>query len=113
WLAAHADHEGTPGWQVALRQGARRYGATLGAYLILAAIGIGAIVVAVVVSVAAAQAGGGVLAVTILLLVVPVVGTMLLLVMVSFLVPPVTVVEGLGPARSLSRVWRLLRPTFW
>lgn len=114
WMGAHADAQARPDWRAALRAGARRYGAVLGAFALLALAGV--VVVAVVVATVAVvgAVGGGLPAVLLgvplgLVCVVLVVG----LIALGYLTVPCVVVEELGPVAGLRRAWRLLRRRFW
>ena len=114
WMGAHADAEHRPDWREALRAGARRYGATLGAFLLLALVGAAAVAVVALLVALVGAVGGGVPAVLLglplgLAALVLVVG----LVALGYLVVPCVVVEELGPVRGIGRAWRLLRRRFW
>ncbi len=114
WMGAHADADHRPDWRESLRAGARRYGATLGAFLLLALLGAGVVVVVVLVVALVGATGGGVAAVLLglplgLASLVLVVG----LIALGYLVVPCVVVEELGPMRGIGRAWRLLRRRFW
>lgn len=114
WMGSHADATHRPDWRRALREGARRYWATLGAFALLAvAIAAGAVVVALLVALVAG-AGGAIPAVLLGLplgfgVVVLAVGVVAL----GYLTVPCVVVEGLGPVAGIARAWRLLRRRFW
>ena len=114
WLGAHADPDQRPDWRAALRAGARRYWATLGAFALLALMGIVAIAVGVAVVAGLAAMGGGLGAVLVgiplfLIAMVLVIG----LIALGYLTVPCVVVEGLGPVAGLRRAWRLLLRRFW
>lgn len=114
WMASRADADTRPDWREALRQGARRYWATLGAFLLLAVVGGATLVAVVLLIVLVASAGGGIPAVVlgiplVLVVVVLVVG----LVVLGYLAVPCIVVEERGPLDGLRRAWRLLRARFW
>ena len=114
WMGAHADSHTRPDWREALRAGARRYGATLGAFALLALVGMAAVVVVAVLVGVVGAVGGGLPAVLLgiplgLVAVVLLVG----LIALGYLTVPCVVVEGLGPVQGLRRAWRLLRRRFW
>lgn len=116
WLGARADTDGAPDWRDAVRAGARRYWATLGAFLLLAlgAVLAVAILVAGVVGIVFLSDGNPVIGVvlgipTALVAVVLVVGTIAL----GYLAVPPIVVEGLGPVKGLRRAATLFRRRFW
>lgn len=114
WMGAHADAHTRPDWREALRQGARRYWATLGAFALLAVVGGGAVVGVVVLVAVVGAAVGGLPAVLIgiplgMAVLVLAVG----LVALGYLTVPCIVVEDRGPVAGLRRAWRLLRSRFW
>ena len=113
WMGAHATAESSPTWRAALRHGARRYWATLGAFALLGLMGLVALAIPggfFAVAFVAENIGLAVLAVLVLL---PALLVVLGLVMLSYLVLPCIVVERLGPVEGLRRAWRLLRARFW
>ncbi len=114
WMAAHADADTAPDWKMALRQGARRYWATLGAFLLLALVGGGATFAVGMLLVLVASGGGGVAAV---LLGIPLVFSVVVLgiglIALGYLSVPCIVVEERGPIAGIGRAWRLLRARFW
>lgn len=114
WLGAHADRDHRPDWREALRAGARHYGPTLAAFLLLALGGVAvAVVVALLVALAVALGAGWAAA---LLGVVLGLGALVLvvgLVVLGYLTVPCVVVEGLGPLQAIGRAWQLLRRRFW
>lgn len=114
WMGAHADADRRPDWREALRQGAKRYWATLGAFALLAVVAVGLVVGVVLVVALLAALGGGLPAV---LLGIPLgLGALVLvvgLVALGYLTVPCIVVEGHGPVSGVGRAWRLLRRRFW
>lgn len=114
WMGAHADADSTPDWRSALRHGARRYWATLGAFLLLALVGGGASFGVIMLLVLVAAGGGGLVAV---LLGIPLVFAVVVLVVglvaLGYLTVPCIVVEERGPVAGIGRAWRLLRARFW
>lgn len=114
WMGAHADADHRPDWRDALRHGARRYWAVLGAFALLAVAAVGTAFVVVLGIGLLAAIGGGLAAVVLgiplgLGVAVLVVG----LTALGFLTVPCIVVEGHGPVRGLGRAWQLLRRRFW
>lgn len=114
WMGAHADADHRPDWRQALRHGASRFWATLGAFALLA-VGAAAMTTVVVGLVGIVGVlGGGLPAV---LLGVPLgLGVLVLvvgLVALGYLTVPCIVVEGHGPASGIGRAWQLLRRRFW
>jgi hypothetical protein len=114
WMGAHAGEGHRPDWRRALREGARRYWATLGAFALLAlVVAVAALAVGLLVGLAGAV-GGGLPAVLIgLPLGLAVVVAMVGVIALGYLTVPCIVVEGLGPVRGLGRAWQLLRRRFW
>lgn len=113
WMGAHATAESSPTWRESLRHGARRYWATLGAFVLLGLAGLLVLAIPGVIFVlafATENVGFAVLGVLVLL---PALLVLLGLVMLSYLVLPCIVVERLGPVEGLRRAWRLLRARFW
>jgi hypothetical protein len=114
WLGAHAEESAVPDWREALRQGARRYWATLGAWALLVLVAVVALVAVGLVVGLLAAAGSGVVAV---LVGIPLgLGALVLVVgltALAYLTVPCVVVEQLGPRRGVARAWQLLRRRFW
>lgn len=114
WLGAHATAEASPTWREALRHGARRYWAALGAFVLLGLTGLVVLAVAIGLVAAAGAAGAVPVAVVLgVLLIPPALVGILGLFMLSYLVLPCIVVEWLGPVDGIRRAWRLLRARFW
>ena len=114
WMGAHADEQHRPDWRDALRHGARRYWAVLGAFALLALAGIGVAVVVVLVVALMGAIGGGVPAVLVgLPLGLGVLVLTIGLLVLGYLTVPCIVVEGQGPVAGLRRAWYLLRRRFW
>lgn len=114
WMGAHATAESSPSWRESLRHGARRYWATIGAYLLLALGGL--LVLAVgggLIALGAALDSVPLVVVAVLVGLLPGMVVILGLVMLSYLVLPCIVVERLGPVEGLQRAVRLLRARFW
>lgn len=114
WMGAHADEQHRPDWRDALRHGARRYWAVLGAFALLALAGTGVAVVVVLVVALLGAVGGGLPAVLVgLPLGLGVLVLTIGLLVLGYLTVPCIVVEGQGPVSGLRRAWHLLRRRFW
>lgn len=113
WLGAHADATTAPRMTDALRHGARRYWATVGAFVLLFVMAVAFAIVGGLL-IALGAVGG---AVGVLVLALPVgfgllVGLLMFLI-IGYLTVPAVVVEGHGPISGISRAWRLARRRFW